>query len=91
MVSSYIASMILGLKGQKAVIKEGLPDLEGVSAAERMEWATLNYPGKILLTTSFGAQSAAFLHLATQMKNDLPCFLSILATISPKHSSLPKD
>ena len=72
MVSSYIASMILGLKGQKTVIKEGLPDLEGVSAAERMEWATLNYPGKILLTTSFGAQSAAFLHLATQIKKDLP-------------------
>ena len=64
--------MILGLSGQKTVIKEGLPDLEGVSAPERMEWATLNYPGKILLTTSFGAQSAAFLHLATQMKNDLP-------------------
>jgi phosphoadenosine phosphosulfate reductase len=72
MVSSYIASMILGLKGQKTVIKEGLPDLEGVSAAERMEWATLSYPRKILLTTSFGAQSAAFLHLATQIKKDLP-------------------
>jgi len=72
MVSSYIASMILGLKGQKTVIKEGLPDLEGVTAPERMEWAILNYPGKILLTTSFGAQSAAFLHLATQIKKDLP-------------------
>ena len=44
MVLSYIASMILGLKGQKTVIKEGLPDLEGVTAPERMEWATLNYP-----------------------------------------------
>jgi len=72
MVSSYIASMILGLKGQKTVIKEGLPDLEGVTAPERMEWAILNYPGKILLTTSFGAQSAAFLHLATRIKKDLP-------------------
>jgi phosphoadenosine phosphosulfate reductase len=72
MVSSYIASMILGFKGQKTVIKEGLPDLEGVTAPERMEWAILNYPGKILLTTSFGAQSAAFLHLATQIKKDLP-------------------
>ena len=91
MVSRYIASMILGLKGQKTVIKEGLPDLEGVSAPERMEWANLNYPGKTLLTTSFGAQSAAFLHLATQIKKISPCFLSILAIISRKHLSLPKN
>jgi len=72
MVSGYIASMILGLSGKKTDTKKSLPNLEGVSALERMEWATLNYPGKILLTTSFGAQSAAFLHLATQIKKDLP-------------------
>ena len=72
MVFGYIASMIVGLSDKKTVTKEVLPDLEEVTALQRMEWATLNYPGKILLTTSFGAQSAAFLHLATQMKNDLP-------------------
>ena len=64
--------MILGLSGKKTDTKKGLPNLEGVSALERMEWATQTYSGKILLTTSFGAQSAAFLHLATQTIKDLP-------------------
>jgi len=72
MVWGYIASMIVGLRGNKTAAKEGLPDFEGVSASKRMEWANLNYPGKMLLTTSFGAQSAAFLHLATQIKKDVP-------------------
>ena len=72
MVSGYIASMILGLSDKKTVTKEVLPDLEEVTALQRMEWANLNYPGKILLTTSFGAQSAAFLHLAIQIKKDVP-------------------
>ena len=72
MVSGYIASMILGLSNKKTITKEVLPDLEEVTALQRMEWANLNYPGKILLTTSFGAQSAAFLHLAIQIKKDVP-------------------
>ena len=72
MVSGYIASMILGLSDRNMATKVCLPDLEGTSASKRIEWAILNYPGKILLTTSFGAQSAAFLHLATQIQKDVP-------------------
>ncbi len=68
----YIASMNIGLNRKKASPKIGLPDLEGCSAFARMDWATCNYLDKILLTTSFGAQSAAFLHLATQNFRDLP-------------------
>jgi phosphoadenosine phosphosulfate reductase len=49
-----------------------LPDLESKSATERMEWAIRNYRDQMVLTTSFGAQSAAFLHLATQQNPSLP-------------------
>jgi phosphoadenosine phosphosulfate reductase len=49
-----------------------LPDLESKSATERMEWAIGNYRDQMVLTTSFGAQSAAFLHLATQQNPNLP-------------------
>ena len=49
-----------------------LPDLESKSATERMEWAIRNYRDQMVLTTSFGAQSAAFLHLATQQNPRLP-------------------
>jgi phosphoadenosine phosphosulfate reductase len=50
----------------------GLPDLESKSASERMEWAARNYLDQMVLTTSFGAQSAAFLHLATRQNLNVP-------------------
>ena len=37
-----------------------------------MQWALDNFSGKAILTTSFGAQSAAFLHLATRIQPDIP-------------------
>lgn len=42
------------------------------SAEERIRWAIQEFPGKAVLTTSFGAQSSALLHLATQIQPDLP-------------------
>lgn len=48
------------------------PDLALLSPEERMQWALDFYAGQTLLTTSFGAQSAAFLHLVTQKKKDWP-------------------
>jgi len=50
----------------------GLPDLESKSTSQRMEWAARNYLDQMVLTTSFGAQSAAFLHLATQQNPNVP-------------------
>ena len=58
-------------KRRKVSLKD-LPDLESKSATERMEWAIRNYRDQMVLTTSFGAQSAAFLHLATQQNPSLP-------------------
>lgn len=37
-----------------------------------MQWALSQFPGRAILTTSFGAQSSALLHLATQIQPDLP-------------------
>ncbi|MCX6935260.1 MAG: phosphoadenylyl-sulfate reductase [Verrucomicrobia bacterium] len=49
-----------------------LPDVSDWSPAERLYWVVVEFPGKIVLTTSFGAQSAALLHLATKIQPDLP-------------------
>ena len=57
---------------KKGLSLGGLPDLESKSASERMEWAARNYLDQMVLTTSFGAQSAAFLHLATRENANVP-------------------
>ena len=72
MVCAYIASMILEKPSGVNLSKARLPDLEKESPQDRFAWAVRTYPKKLVLTTSFGAQSAAFLHLATQVEPDLP-------------------
>ena len=64
--------MITDSAKKMGVAFKDLPDLESKSATERMEWAIRNYRDQMVLTTSFGAQSAAFLHLATQQNPSLP-------------------
>ncbi len=64
--------MIVADSKKKRAGPAELPDLEAKSPKERIAWAVEAYPDQLLLTTSFGAQSAAFLHLATQQKKDLP-------------------
>jgi len=64
--------MITDSAKRREVSLKDLPDLESKSATERMEWAIRNYRDQMVLTTSFGAQSAAFLHLATQQNPRLP-------------------
>ncbi len=61
MVLSYNASMI----PEVAQIVERSPQ-------ERLRWAIEAFPGQVILTTSFGAQSAALLHLATRIQPDFP-------------------
>ena len=45
------------------------------SAQERVEWALATLPGEHALSSSFGAQSAALLHLVTSRRNDIPVIL----------------
>jgi len=49
--------------------------LESLDAGGRLAWALANTPGRAVLSTSFGAQSAAVLHLVTQRAPELPVVL----------------
>jgi phosphoadenosine phosphosulfate reductase len=46
--------------------------LEKVSAEERVRWALERFRPEIMLSTSFGAQSAVSLHMVTQQWPDIP-------------------
>jgi phosphoadenosine phosphosulfate reductase len=50
-------------------------ELEAMSAEERVAWALENFPHRIVMTSSFGAQSAVCLHLVTQQQPDIPVLL----------------
>lgn len=49
--------------------------LEARDAQERVAWALESLPDQHVLSSSFGAQSAALLHLVTQQKTDIPVVL----------------
>ena len=46
--------------------------LEKVSASERLAWASAQFGDGLVLSSSFGAQAAVMLHLATQVRPDIP-------------------
>lgn len=47
-------------------------DLETISASERVDWAHENFGDGLILSTSFGIQSAVMLHLVTTQVQDIP-------------------
>ncbi|NII11497.1 phosphoadenylyl-sulfate reductase [Oleiagrimonas sp. C23AA] len=49
--------------------------LASLSAAERVGWALRHLPGTHVLSSSFGAQAAASLHLLTRQRADIPVIL----------------
>ena len=49
--------------------------LADMSAAERVAWALESLPPKHVMSSSFGAQSAAMLHLVSQQAPDIPVIL----------------
>ncbi len=49
--------------------------LAPLAAARRIEWALEYLPGNHVLSSSFGAQAAVSLHLATRVDPDLPVIL----------------
>lgn len=48
------------------------PDLENSSAVDRVRWAHQTYGDELVLTTSFGVQSAVMLHLVTSQIPEIP-------------------
>ncbi len=49
--------------------------LVSMPAEQRMAWAVQRFPGHIVLTSSFGAQAAVCLHMATRVLPDIPVVL----------------
>jgi len=46
--------------------------LTGASASERISWAAEQFGSSLVLSTSFGAQAAVMLHLATRVRPEIP-------------------
>ena len=53
-------------------LRETNARLERASASERLAWAAGQFDARLVLTSSFGAQAAVMLHLATQARPDIP-------------------
>jgi phosphoadenosine phosphosulfate reductase len=60
---------------QEPGLKEFNAQLEKASAEERVHWALERFQPNIMLSTSFGAQSAVSLHLVTQQWPEIPVVL----------------
>jgi phosphoadenosine phosphosulfate reductase len=65
-------SLSLELKPEEAPLSEVSARLEKVSAQERVRWALERFRPEIILSTSFGAQSAVSLHMVTQQWPEIP-------------------
>jgi phosphoadenosine phosphosulfate reductase len=48
------------------------PDLEKATAEERVRWAADTFGEQLVMTTSFGIQSAVMLHLVTRIVPEIP-------------------
>jgi phosphoadenosine phosphosulfate reductase len=59
-------------KAQEATLGEISAGLEKVSAEKRVAWALERFRPEIMLSTSFGVQSAVLLHMVTQQWSDIP-------------------
>jgi phosphoadenosine phosphosulfate reductase len=63
--------MITG-EAREIPLPGGALDLEGASAGERVRWAVATFGDRLVLSTSFGVQSAVMLHLVTRVAPDIP-------------------
>ena len=50
-------------------------EMESLRAEQRVAWTLEHFPGRVVLTSSFGAQSAVCLHLVTQQQPDISVVL----------------
>jgi phosphoadenosine phosphosulfate reductase len=61
--------------GGRDVLAHCNRNLERMNARGRVQWSLENLPGRHVLSSSFGAQSAVALHLLTQERPDIPVVL----------------
>ena len=62
----------LETKAPEPALSEISAGLEKVSAEDRVRWALERFQPHIMLSTSFGVQSAVLLHMVTQQWPDIP-------------------
>ena len=74
----------LPLELNQPALSEISTRLEGVSAEERVRWALERFRPEIMLSTSFGAQSAVSLHLVTQQWPEIPVVLADTGHLFPE-------
>ncbi|MGQ8366569.1 phosphoadenylyl-sulfate reductase [Glaciecola sp. 1036] len=60
----------------KAALQEVNAALENASMHQRAEWALENLPGRHIVSSSFGAQSAVMLHLLNEVAPGIPVVLT---------------
>ena len=65
-------SLLPELRQEDETLREISARLEKVSAQERVRWALERFRPEIMLSTSFGAQSAVSLHMVTQQWPEVP-------------------
>ncbi|MGQ4583719.1 phosphoadenylyl-sulfate reductase [Lysobacter sp. F60174L2] len=65
--------------------------LAGRSAEQRIAWALENVPGPHALSSSFGAQAAVSLHMATRLAPDLPVILVDTGYLFPQTRSFAAE
>ncbi len=53
-------------------LREANARLERITAPERLAWASAEFGSGLVLSSSFGAQAAVMLHMATQARPDIP-------------------
>lgn len=63
------------LAGDPAALDAVNRHLESRAAPERAAWALAHLPGRHVLSSSFGAQSAVLLHMLTRVEPDIPVIL----------------
>ena len=64
-----------GRPGLERDLERHNADLEALGAPERVSWALEAFGQRIVLSSSFGAQSAVMLHLVTRQRPDIPVVL----------------
>jgi phosphoadenosine phosphosulfate reductase len=66
-------------------------DLEKASAQERVKWALDEFGDGLVLTTSFGIQSAVMLHLVTRIAPQIPVIFVDTSYLFPETYRFAKD
>jgi phosphoadenosine phosphosulfate reductase len=83
-VAEKQANSSLDLVFPSASLGEWNQSLEKQTAITRTEWAMENLPGKFVLSSSFGIQSAVMLHLLTQVDSNIPILITDTGHLFPE-------